>query len=110
MQKTGWTNHSTFLVWFGLERRFTVDVISRGQSTTIFLCIRPFLAWWHVTQPTNGVILVQVCSWPVIKQSFAKNADGDTAAATAGEDANGDDDNDGDMPGRDNLGGLMASI
>ena len=34
-----------FLVWFGLERRFTVDVISRGQSTTIFLCIRPFSAW-----------------------------------------------------------------
>ena len=33
MQKTGRTNYSTFLVWFGLERRLTVDVISRGQST-----------------------------------------------------------------------------
>ena len=44
------------------------------------------------------------------KAVFCKNADGDNAAATAGKDANDDDDNDGDMPDGDNLGGLMASI
>ena len=44
MQKTGWTIHSPFLVLFGLKKNFTLDVITRGQATTIFLCIGPF---WH---------------------------------------------------------------
>ena len=41
MQKTGWTNHSSFLVLSSLEKGFTLDVITRGQSTIIFLCIGP---------------------------------------------------------------------
>ena len=45
MQKTGWTIHSPFLVLFGLKKHFTLDVITRGQATTIFLCIGPFSAW-----------------------------------------------------------------
>ena len=45
MQKTGWTNHSFFLVLSGLKKSFTLDMITRGQSTTIFLCIGPFSAW-----------------------------------------------------------------
>ena len=45
MQRTGWTVHSSFLVLCGLRKGFTLDVISRGQATTIFLCIGPFLAW-----------------------------------------------------------------
>ena len=55
MQKTGCTNHSSFLVKSGLEKGFTLDLITRGQSTTIFLCIGPFSAWWRQTnkQPWN---------------------------------------------------------
>ena len=37
MQKTGWTIHSPFLVLFGLKKNFTMDVITRGQATTISL-------------------------------------------------------------------------
>ena len=50
MQKTGWTIHSSFLVLSGLEKGFTLDVFtSRGQSTTISLCIGPLSAWWRQT-------------------------------------------------------------
>ena len=73
MQKTGWTIHSFFLVLSGLKKSFTLDVITRGQSTTIFLCIGPFSAWWQTNERTNNqMILVQACSWPVWdRQSFA---------------------------------------
>ena len=27
-----------------------MDMITRGRSTTILLCIRPFSAWWHLTE------------------------------------------------------------
>ena len=58
----------------GLEKGFTLDVITRGQSTTIFLCIRPFSAWLHLNKrPNNQVILVQACSWSERRQSFAGN-------------------------------------
>ena len=53
MQKTGWTIHSFFLVLSGLKKSFTLDVITRGQSTTIFLCIGPFSAWWRTNKRTN---------------------------------------------------------
>ena len=55
MQKTGWTIHSFFLVLSGLKMSFTLNVITGGQSTTIFLCIGPFSAWWRQTnkQPWN---------------------------------------------------------
>ena len=44
-----------------------MDVVTRGQLTTIFLCIGPFLAWW----PTNNqMILVQAFSWPVWESSL----------------------------------------
>ena len=45
MQKNGWTIHSIFLVLSGLKKSFTLDVITKGQSTTISLCIGPFSAW-----------------------------------------------------------------
>ena len=72
-QKTGWTIHSSFPVLFGLEKGFTLDVISRRQSTTIFLCFGPFSTWWKPNERTNNqVILVQACSWLVRRLSFAK--------------------------------------
>ena len=45
MQETGWAIHSSFLVLSGLEKGFTLNVITRGQSLTISLCIGPFSAW-----------------------------------------------------------------
>ena len=45
LQKTCWTIHSSFLVLSVLEKGFTLDVITRGQSTTILLCNWPFSAW-----------------------------------------------------------------
>ena len=71
MQKTGWTIHSFFLVLSGLKKSFTLDMITRGQSTTIFLCIGPFSAWWQTNDRTNNrVILVQACPWPVWEGSL----------------------------------------
>ena len=61
---------SCFLV-LKLEKGFTLDVITRGQSTTILLCIGPFLAKWRTTKQTNNrVILVQASSWPVCEGSL----------------------------------------
>ena len=54
IQKVGWTIHSSFLVLSGLKKSFTLDLITRGQSTTIFLCIGPFSAWWQTTDRTTG--------------------------------------------------------
>ena len=36
-------------------------------QSSIFLCIRPFSAWWHPNKQSNNqpVILGQACSWPV---------------------------------------------
>ena len=62
MQKAGLTNHSSFLVLSSLEKGFTLDVITRGQSTTIFLCIGPIFGTVTYNQLTNWVILVQACS------------------------------------------------
>ena len=76
-------------VWSGSP----MDVI---RSLTIFLGMRQFLARWHQTNqpgdPSASLLLTSD------KAVFCKNADGDNAAATAGKDANGDDDNDGDKP------------
>ena len=74
MQKAGLISHSSFLVLLpGLEKGFTLDVITREQLTTVFLSIGPFSAWWLTNEHmTNQVILVQACSWPVRKKSFAK--------------------------------------
>ena len=33
MQRTGWTDQSSFLVLSILEKGFTLDVITRGQET-----------------------------------------------------------------------------
>ena len=71
MQKTGWTIHSFFLVLSDLKKIFTLNVITRGQSTTIFLCIGPFLASWRTNEQSNNrVILEQACSWPVWEGSL----------------------------------------
>ena len=53
LQKAGLTNHSSFLVLSGLKMSFTLNVITRGQSTTIVLCIGPFLAWWQTNERTT---------------------------------------------------------
>ena len=58
LQKAGWTKYPSFLVWPGLERASTVDVITTGQSTAVFLCV--YAIFGMVT--TNRVILVQACS------------------------------------------------
>ena len=45
-----------------------------GQSKAIFMWMRPFSAWWRTNnQTSNWMILVQACSWPVRRQSFAKS-------------------------------------
>ena len=55
MQKTGWTNHSSFLVLSGLKKGFTSDVNNH------------FPVYWAIfgmvtnNQPNNLVILVQAC-------------------------------------------------
>ena len=67
MQKTGWTIHSPFLVLFGLKKNFTLDVITRGQATTIFLCIGPF--WHGHEQPGDPRASLLLTS--VRRQSFA---------------------------------------
>ena len=38
MQKTGWTNYSSLMVWSDLKRVAPMDVITIGQSTKI-LCV-----------------------------------------------------------------------
>ena len=70
MQKTGWTIHSFFLVLSGLKKSFTLDMITRGQSTTIFLCIGPFSAWSRTNkQPGDPSASLPLTS--VRRQSFA---------------------------------------
>ena len=73
MQKTGLTLYfyPSFLDWYYLfcNSVSLLDVITRAQSTIIFLCVRHF---WHGGEhQTNQVILEQACSWPVRIQSFA---------------------------------------
>ena len=73
MQKTGLTLYfyPSFLDWYHLFCKSVslLDVITRAQSTIIFLCVRHF---WHGGEhQTNQVILEQACSWPVRIQSFA---------------------------------------
>ena len=50
--------------WSGLvwKRVSPMDVITMGQSTTIFLCIWPFSAWWRTSNqpgdPSASLLLV----------------------------------------------------
>ena len=60
------------LVW---KKSFILDMITRGQSTTIFLCIGPFSAWSRTNKQTNNrVILVQACPWPVWEGSLLQKS------------------------------------
>ena len=72
-----------FLVW-SRKGVSTIDVITRGQSTAMFLCIGPFSAWWQPTKepgdPRSSLLLtseksvfcnfysqtVEFCQWHVI--------------------------------------------
>ena len=77
MQKTGWTINFFFLVLSGLKKSFTLDVITRGQSITIFLCIGPFLAWWQTNEQTNkqpGDPRASLLLTNVRRQSFAMSS------------------------------------
>ena len=53
MQNTGLANYFSFLVW---KRVLPMDVITLGQSTTIFLCVRPFSAWWQPNDPSASLL------------------------------------------------------
>ena len=53
MQNTGLANYSSFLVW---KRVSPMDVVTFGLSTTIFLCIRPFPAWWQPDDPSASLL------------------------------------------------------
>ena len=61
MQKTGWTIHSSFLVLYGLEKGFTLDVTTRGSQQP-FSCVLGHLRYGDNKQTNNQVILVQACS------------------------------------------------
>ena len=74
-QNAGWTSHSSFLALSGLEKGFTLDVITLalGGSQQPFSCVLSH--FWHGAerrnkQTNNQVILVQACSWPVRRQYF----------------------------------------
>ena len=74
-----WLDHSfLFLSWPCLvwKKSFTLYVITRGQSTTTFLYIGPFSAWW---QPNNqpGDPSASLLLTSVRRQSFAIDSDGD---------------------------------
>ena len=59
------------LVW-SAKRFSPMDVMTRGQSTSIIVCIWPFSAWWQKNEHTNNrMTLLQACSWPLRRQSFA---------------------------------------
>ena len=70
-----WLGHSGLLRWAVRITRpnviYTRDWLEELLllSTDIFLCVRLFLAWWHLTN--NQVTLEQSCSWPLRRQSFA---------------------------------------
>ena len=76
-----WLDHSfSFLVLSGLEKGFTLDVITRGQSTNIFLCIWTFSAWWRQTnkrscKPAPGCKWVGEPGWLLTSERavFCKN-------------------------------------
>ena len=70
MQKIGWTINSFFLILPGLKKSFTLDVITRGHSTTIFLCIGPFSAWSR-TNKQPGDPRASLLLTSVRRQSFA---------------------------------------
>ena len=55
MQKTGWTNHFSILILFVLEKGFTLDVITRRQSTNILLCMAIFsiVSHWQANKQTR---------------------------------------------------------
>ena len=61
------------------------DLIIRAQSTATFLCIQPFSVTNNNNQTNNRVILflVQACSWPVRRQSFAKTGAVESEAVNA---------------------------
>ena len=65
--------------WSGLVLKIVshMDVITKGKSTIIFLCIRLFLAWWHPTEWTTnqpGDPSASLLLTSVRRQSFAKRA------------------------------------
>ena len=58
-----WLDQLFLLSGLEKENGFILVVFTKGQSTTIFMCIKPFSAWWQPND--NRVNLVQACSWPV---------------------------------------------
>ena len=58
--------------WIHLRSSGLVRIWSLGRRQHLFFC--GFSHFWHGhEQPNNRVILVQACSWPVRRQSFAKS-------------------------------------
>ena len=60
MEKTGWTIHSSFLVLSGLEKGFTLDVITRGAVNNHFPVYSDIfiMVTTDDQKPNNQVILV----------------------------------------------------
>ena len=73
MQVTGRTIYSSFLVMSYLEKGYTLDVNTGEQSTNIFVWVLVQFRHGDDEQTNNRVILVQACSWPIRRQSFAIN-------------------------------------
>ena len=66
MQKTGLANYSSFLVW----KKYHLWMWSLWDSKQPFSCVFS-LVTPKQTNERPKVILVQACSWPVRRQSFA---------------------------------------
>ena len=73
MQKTGWAIHSSFSVLSGLER-VSFWMWSLGGVNNHFPVYWAIFGVVTNEQTNNQVILVQACSWPVRRQSFAINS------------------------------------
>ena len=52
MQKTGWTNHSSFLVLYGSEKGFTLEVSLEGSQQLFSCVLGPF---WHGDLVFQGI-------------------------------------------------------
>ena len=67
-------DHSFLFPGLDLEKDFILGVITRGQWTTIFLCIGPFSVWWQPNEGTTkqpGDSSASLLLTTVRRQSFA---------------------------------------
>ena len=70
-QKTRLANYSSFHSWSGLEKSFTFSFGHFGAVNSYFPLYLAIFGMVTPNRQNNQVILVQACSWPVRRQSFA---------------------------------------